>query len=226
MRAVRTLDWGASAETPQLCLEPLAGVSADRNPLREMDSDSRGRKAAAEDFAGLIDRVARERDRGAFIQLYRQFAPRVRTLMLRMGATPEQADEIVQECLLSVWRKAHLFNPQGASASGWIFRIARNLRIDYLRSARRAEALATDVDLTVLEVERPDTIVTAAQIGARVRAAIARLSPEQLAVITLSFLESRPHAEIADMLQVPLGTVKSRIRLAMKRLRELLDEVA
>jgi RNA polymerase sigma-70 factor, ECF subfamily len=191
-----------------------------------MDTDKNQAMAVAGDFAGLIDAVARARDRGAFVLLYRQFAPRVKTLMLRMGATPEQADELAQECLLGVWRKAHLFDPSGGSASGWIFRIARNLRIDALRRSRRAEALVEDIDMTGPEVQLPDSIVAAAQIGHRVRAAVARLTPEQLTVVTLSFIESRPHAEIAETLQLPLGTVKSRIRLAMKRLRELLDEVA
>jgi RNA polymerase sigma-70 factor (ECF subfamily) len=191
-----------------------------------MDSDSDEPGVANGDFAALIDSVARQRDREAFVQLYRHFAPRVKALMLRMGAPLEQADELTQECLLNVWRKAHLFDPQGASASGWIFRIARNLRIDGLRSARRAQAAADGIDQISDEVEWPDAIVAATQIGARVRAAIARLTPEQLTVITLSFIEGRPHAEIADKLQLPVGTVKSRIRLAMKRLRELLDEVA
>jgi RNA polymerase sigma-70 factor (ECF subfamily) len=190
-----------------------------------MDSDS-DEPGAIGDFAALIDSVARERDRAAFVQLYRHFAPRVKALMLRMGAPPEQADELTQECLLNVWRKAHLFDARGASASGWIFRIARNLRIDGVRSARRAQAAADGIDPTLREVERPDSIVATAQIGDRVRAAIARLTPQQLTVITLSFLEGRPHAEIADKLQLPVGTVKSRIRLAMNRLRELLDEVA
>jgi RNA polymerase sigma-70 factor (ECF subfamily) len=191
-----------------------------------MDTEDNEEKASAGDFAGLIVRVARTRDRGAFVLLYRQFAPRVKTLMLRMGTTPEQADELAQECLLTVWHKAHLFDPQGASASGWIFRIARNLRIDALRRLRRADALPAEFDVSSPEVEHPDSILAAAQIGARVRAAVSRLTPEQLTVITLSFFESRPHAEIAGMLEIPLGTVKSRIRLAMKRLRELLDEVA
>jgi RNA polymerase sigma-70 factor, ECF subfamily len=191
-----------------------------------MDSDSDEPGAAIGDVAALIDSVARKRDRAAFVQLYRHFAPRVKGLMLRMGASPEQADELTQECLLNVWRKAHLFDAQGTSASGWIFRIARNLRIDVVRSARRAQAAADGIDQLSDEVERPDSIVAAAQISVRVRAAVARLTPEQLTVITLSFLEGRPHADIADKLQLPIGTVKSRIRLAMKRLRELLDEVA
>ena len=204
----------------------MAAASVDRDPQPAMDSDKNETMTSVGDFAGLIDTVARTRDRAAFVVLYRQFAPRVKTLMLRMGATPEQAEELAQECLLSVWRKAHLFDPRGTSASGWIFRIARNLRLDALRRTRRAEVLAEDMNLAPPEVEQPDSIVAAAQVGARVRAAVARLTPEQLTVITLSFLESRPHAEIADTLQLPLGTVKSRIRLAIKRLRELLDEVA
>jgi RNA polymerase sigma-70 factor (ECF subfamily) len=194
--------------------------------LPAMASDHEQVPGPASDFAGLIAAVARDRDRTAFAGLFRHFAPRVKTLMLRLGASAEQADELAQEALLTVWHKAHLFDPQGASASGWIFRIARNLRIDAVRRARRLDAIGSDPTNDPADVAQPDGIVAASQLQAHVRSAIGKLSPEQLHVITLSFLESRPHAEIAERLQLPLGTVKSRLRLAMKRLRELLEEVA
>lgn len=182
--------------------------------------------APGSEVAALIAAVARTRDRAAFARLFRQFAPRIKTMMLRMGASQEQAEELAQEALLAVWRKAHLFNPQGASASGWIFRIAHNLRIDAARRARRLDAAGTDPTNEPAAVAPPDGILATAQIEARVRRAVAQLSPEQLQVITLSFFESRPHAEIAEALELPLGTVKSRLRLAFRRLRTLLDEVA
>ena len=203
----------------------VPAVSWNRVILPAMPSDYEQVPGPAT-FAELIEAVARDRDRTAFAELFRQFAPRVKTLMLRLGAPPEQADELAQEAMLTVWNKAHLFNPQGASASGWIFRIARNLRIDGLRRARLLEAINPDPTNLPVEVEQPDGIVAATQLEGRLRLAISKLSPEQLQVITLSFLESRPHAEIADRLQLPLGTVKSRLRLAMKRLRDFLDEVA
>ena len=178
------------------------------------------------DLAALITAVADRRDSAAFAELFQYFAPRIKALLMRSGAPGEQAEELAQEAMLTVWRKAHLFDPTGASASGWVFRIAHNLRIDAARRAQRIERLGRELAGETAEVEEPDAIVSAGQMQARVRAAIAQLSSEQLKVITLSFFESRPHAEIAEILQLPLGTVKSRIRLAFKRLRTLLDEVA
>lgn len=182
--------------------------------------------ALQEDFAALMAAISRDRDRTAFAQLFAHFAPRVKTLMLRMGAPRDRAEELAQETLLTVWHKAHLFDPQGASASGWIFRIARNLRIDGLRRDQRLNAMNLDAFDTHLESRQPDGIVSAIQLEGRVRSAVAMLSREQTEVITLSFFEDRPHAEIAERLELPLGTVKSRIRLAMKRLRDLLDDIA
>ena len=178
------------------------------------------------DLAALIIAVADRRDTSAFAELFRYFAPRIKSLLLRMGTPSELAEELAQEAMLTVWRKAHLFDPNGASASGWVFRIARNLRIDAARRSQRIERLGRELGSEESDVEEPDAIVGAVQIEQKVRAAIAQLSADQLKVITLSFFESRPHAEIAEILQLPLGTVKSRIRLAFKRLRTLLDEVA
>jgi RNA polymerase sigma-70 factor (ECF subfamily) len=183
------------------------------------------RTAVRADFARLIVAVARDKDKSAFAQLFDQFAPRVKTLMLRMGAPRDRAEELAQETLLAVWHKAQLFDPQGASASGWIFRIARNLRIDSLRRDRRLNALNLDPTDGPSDTAQPDQIVSDHQSESHVRAAVAKLSKEQLQVVTLSFFEDRPHAEISELLQLPLGTVKSRIRLAMKRLRELLDDI-
>jgi RNA polymerase sigma-70 factor, ECF subfamily len=182
--------------------------------------------ALQEDFAALIATISRDRDRMAFAQLFAHFAPRVKTLMLRIGAPRDRAEELAQETLLTVWHKAHLFDPRGASASGWIFRIARNLRIDGLRRDQRLNAMALDAFDTHLDTRQPDGIVSEIQLEGRVRSAVAMLSREQIQVITLSFFEDRPHAEIAERLELPLGTVKSRIRLAMKRLRDLLDDIA
>jgi RNA polymerase sigma-70 factor (ECF subfamily) len=178
------------------------------------------------DHAALIVAVAECRDRSSFAKLFSHFAPRIKSLLLRSGASAELAEELAQEAMLTVWRKAHLFDPSGASASGWIFRIAYNLRIDAARCVQRADRMANELAVDLPEVAAPETIVGAAQMEEKVRSAIAQLSADQLKVITLSFFESRSHSEIAEILHLPLGTVKSRIRLAFQRLRTLLDEVA
>ena len=94
------------------------------------------------DVAGLIAAVARQ-DRTAFASLFALFAPRVKSMLMRNGLDAAAAEDIAQECLLTVWRKAPMFDPAGASGSGWIYTIARNLRIDALRRQQRGQKMAS-----------------------------------------------------------------------------------
>jgi RNA polymerase sigma-70 factor (ECF subfamily) len=127
--------------------------------------------------------------------------------------------------LLTVWRKAAYFDPARASASAWIFTIARNLRIDRLRGDNRAKLYAPYEMVEPEGPEKPDSALSAAERDARVRAALKELSQEQVRVVQLSFFEGRAHGDIAALLNLPLGTVKSRVRLAMARLRNLLGDL-
>ena len=173
------------------------------------------------DFSGLIMAIAQHGDREAFASLFNHFAPRVKGYLTRLGTTPEAAEELAQETLLTVWRRAAAFDPARAAASTWIFAIARNLRIDLARRERRplpGEQPAPE------ETPRPDAELEAAQDERRVAAALAALPAEQAQAVRLAFFSDKPHAQIALDLSLPLGTVKSRIRLAMARLRILLEE--
>ena len=175
------------------------------------------------DAAGLIEAVAQRKDQEAFTVLFEHFAPRVKTFMVRSGATTSQAEELAQETLLMVWRKANLFSVTRAGATAWIFTIARNLRIDGLRRDGRDTSAIFNMDEPPEASEQPDELYISKERDERVRSAISLLSEEQRRVVQLSFVEDKVHPEIARELNIPLGTVKSRIRLAMKRLRELLD---
>lgn len=186
-------------------------------------SDESNPTRGAQDAARLIEAVATRADRDAFTALFRHFAPRVKTFMLRSGATASQAEELAQETLLIVWRKAGLFDASRAGPAAWIFTIARNLRIDGLRRAGREANAVLNMEITEEEVERPDEKVIVGEQDDRIRAALDELGEEQRQVVQLSFIHDKPHAEIAKELGIPLGTVKSRIRLAMKRLRDVLD---
>jgi RNA polymerase sigma-70 factor (ECF subfamily) len=177
------------------------------------------------EWAILIGRVA-EGDREAFRRLFEHFAPRVKGLMLKAGASSDDAEEIAQETLLAVWRKAAQFDPVSAGASAWIFTIARNLRIDSVRRVARTGVVDHEAELDYLvdPAEQVDDAMARNDEADRIARALSCLSEEQSMAIRLSFIEERPHPEIADFLGIPLGTVKSRIRLAMNRLRALLDE--
>jgi len=179
------------------------------------------------EWSRLIAAVAAQQDRAAFGALFEYFAPRIKTYMQRSGATEASAEELAQETMLTVWRRASLFNPASAGASAWIFAIARNLRIDAFRRERRGGATATsevEAEFEVDDAPQPDSQLAAVQTEERVRSALAELSRDQMRVVELSFFEEKAHAEIAKILEIPLGTVKSRLRLAMNRLRALLGE--
>ena len=177
-------------------------------------------------WAELIGRVASQGDREAFKSLFEHFAPRVKGFMLKAGCSADQAEEIAQETLIAVWRKAGQFDPATTGVAAWIFTIARNLRIDAVRRAARGGKSGSEAELADAAdpADTADIVISRVEDASRVKAAIERLSAEQSRVILLSFMEERPHPEIASMLGIPLGTVKSRIRLAMNRLRDLLDE--
>ena len=186
-----------------------------------MTSDS----PTPDDHAALIRAIAQRRDRLAFAALFRFFAPRVKAWMLRGGASAVAAEELAQETMLTVWQKAALFDPARAGASTWIFTIARNQRIDTLRRERHPATLLAD---TAEESEGPvqaDRVVAMAEQEARIRVAMAELPPEQADVIRKAFFEDKVHAEIEKELGIPLGTVKSRLRLAMNRLRAALGDM-
>ncbi len=186
---------------------------------------SKGLKPKVE-WSDLIGRVASHGDREAFRSLFEHFGPRIKGLMLKAGCSADEAEEIAQGTLIAVWRKAGQFDPASTGAAAWIFTIARNLRIDSLRRHARAGRFGEDAELANMPdaTEPADVVISRVEDTARVKAAIDRLSDEQSKVIQLSFIEERPHPEIASLLGIPLGTVKSRIRLAMNRLRDLLDE--
>lgn len=182
-------------------------------------------KPGADEPANLIIAVAQRADREAFALLFEYFAPRVKSYMLRLGAAPEAAEELSQEAMLTVWRKAALFDPARAGASTWIFAIARNLRIDAIRRERRPRIEDDPTDEPLPE-PAADTVVAAVERDARLKSAMATLPRDQAEVVRQSFFQDKPHSEIARDLNLPLGTVKSRLRLALTRLRGLVGDLA
>lgn len=189
------------------------------------ESDDNGRAVPRGDAGAWIVAIAARADRGAFASLFEFYAPRIKAMLMRSGASSDTAEDLAQETLLSVWRKAAQYDPQRASAAAWIFTIARNLRIDRLRQDQRAQLFALNEMVEPNESEDPHDILDGSERQSRVRAALAELPEEQVRVVQLSFVEGRAHGDIARLLDLPLGTVKSRLRLAMNRLRHLLGEL-
>lgn len=187
------------------------------------DASRPGNQARIEELNICLKRVAASADRESFMALFDHFGPRVKFFLMRQGCSDGEADDLVQDVMLTVWRKARQFDPQKAAASTWIFTIARNRFIDVKRRAR----VMVDFD-TCPEAEQADETTAEdnmrqTELSSDVAAALAELPDAQAEVIRLSFIDGKSHSEIAEELGVPLGTVKSRIRLAFGRLKEVLE---
>lgn len=172
----------------------------------------------------LLSRVGRDQDKEAFELLFHYFAPRIKSYMFKLGSNETEAEELTQKTFLQIWRKAPLFDQSKAAASTWIFRVARNLRIDSLRKDSRLSREELDFDTIEDTKDSPETMITKTQQAVHVRNAISYLNKQQSEIIKLSFYEGLSHSRISEKLGIPLGTVKSRIRLAFSKIRRQLGD--
>lgn len=190
-----------------------SGMDTERSSLRDPTSDMTPER--------LIARIADSRDRAAYAALFTRFAPKLKAFVMGQGLPAQEAEDLAQDAMLNVWRKAHLFDPTKATAVTWIYSIARNLRIDAARKAKRVRDLPED--LWQGEGDKPaDQELIDHQSAQSVSALISALPADQQTVLKLSFYEDLSHGDIAKALSLPLGTVKSRLRLALTRLKTAL----
>jgi RNA polymerase sigma-70 factor (ECF subfamily) len=172
----------------------------------------------------LLIAVGDRGDKDAFRELFKTFSPRFRAFIGQRGQNPDMSEEVVQETFIRVWKKAQLFDPEKASASTWLFAIARNTRIDILRKRGRPAPDADDPSFVPDPEPGADQLISREEEAKRLQKAIALLPPDQREVLQLAYFEEKAHARVAEDLGIPLGTVKSRIRLALGRIRtELRD---
>ncbi len=169
-----------------------------------------------------IRAVAGNRDKQAFIDLFEYYAPRIKSFFLKGGLSTDVADELAQETMLAIWTKADSFDPAKAALSTWIYTIARNKRIDYFRKTGRPEPDTNDPLMTPHTFTSPDDALSREENIQAVQEVLKELPKEQASIIQQAFFEDKTHAAIAQETGLPLGTVKSRIRLAMERLRHAL----
>lgn len=178
----------------------------------------------AAEFAECIARIAGDRSEAAFDVLFRYFAPRIKSYCLRLGCDASAAEEITQDAMVSIWRNAAQFDRSKASASTWIFAIARNLSIDRFRKSRRPQFDPDDPALVPDGELPPDLLIERAHTDQGLRKIMESLSANERSVLLLSFFENLSHSEISRRLDIPMGTVKSRIRLAFAKIRSALDQ--
>jgi RNA polymerase sigma-70 factor, ECF subfamily len=199
----------------------LAAInSAERRGDVKREGDKQAQEAG---FRTLIRRVAQNHDRQAFAELFDHFAPRLKSFMMRKNASAELAEDLVQEAMIAVWTKAVLYEPSKGSVTTWVYTIARNLRIDRIRRDVHMPTVELgDYDEPSEAIEGEDLLGRKQEDGL-VAAALKNIPEEQRQVLVLSFIEDLPQSEIAQKLSIPLGTVKSRMRLAYGHLRRYLE---
>ena len=198
----------------------MTEIDAEMNKQRQIVLKPREKELP--NFSELLINVGKNQDKVAFADIFQHFAPRVKSYMLKLGSVDEVAEELAQQTLLKIWRKAQLFDPEKAAASTWIFRIARNIRIDTLRKQKHFFDDDYDLEGIVDEQEDAEDKVSREQKSHNITLALSALPKDQTRIIRLSFYDGLSHSEIANQLEIPLGTVKSRIRLAFGHLRKSL----
>ncbi|WP_295807258.1 sigma-70 family RNA polymerase sigma factor [uncultured Nitratireductor sp.] len=176
-----------------------------------------------DDAAALIEAIARNGNRSAFKALFDHYAPRIKALLIRRGAPDRLAEDLAQEAMLSVWRKAATFDRNRASAAAWIFTIARNKRIDALRREGRPDYDPADPSLIPAAPATAEQVVEVTQQVERLARAMEVLPEAQAELVRMAYFEDKAHGRIATETGLPLGTVKSRLRLAVGHLRKALN---
>lgn len=186
-----------------------------------------GVQAIPDPWEGAIRKVAQSQDRAEFKRLFDHYAPLIKAFLskgISSYSDRSLAEEMTQEVMIKVWNKAASFNSSKASVNTWIFTIARNTRIDFIRRNGRADR-TIDIEDIWHEADSPEPVVELQQrrVETMIRNAMSTLPEEQALVLEKAFMESKSHNEIAEELNLPLGTVKSRIRLALSKLQILID---
>jgi RNA polymerase sigma-70 factor (ECF subfamily) len=175
------------------------------------------------ELTNLIKRVAESNDRSAFTDLFKLVGPRIKGYLMKLGSSDIVAEDLLQEVMLTVWRRAETFDRGKAAVSTWLFTIARNKRIDMLRKEIRPQLDPLDPMLSPNQDESADEVYSSKQESMKISEAIERLPLEQAILIKKTYYEDKSHSIIAKELSMPLGTVKSRIRLASTRLKKILE---
>lgn len=195
--------------------------TATKSPKKGTEASITLRKRMGDNLVA----IGRDRSEKAFADVYSYYAGRVKSFLMGKGMVEEIAEELTQEIMLTVWRRAESYDPKKAAASTWLFTIARNRRIDYLRGNSRVEVELDDemLDVETTETDTQAKFVSDAQTARQLQRALEKLPQEQRQVMHLSYFRGQSHGAIATWLDLPIGTVKSRIRLAMQAVRTSLQ---
>ena len=213
-----------------LCLETEPELAPAPAPYRvgsmsdgKDDQGTSGLKNYSEETL-LMLAVRDDRDKRAFAKLFAHFGPRLKGVAMRGGLSSGQAEDVVQDVMLTIWRKAHMFDPSRAQVSSWIYQIARNRQVDVLRKENRPLPEALKAPSEDAEEDAGQVLALEQEVSA-LKQALAKLKPAQREMVEKAYLGELSHTDIEAETGLPLGTIKSRIRLGLEKLRHELDGI-
>ena len=167
--------------------------------------------------------IGKNQDKQAFSTVFKHFAPRLKSFLIKAGSTDSQSEEVIQEVMIAVWTKAATYDDSKSSVSTWVYTIARNKRIDKIRKEKRHYLSESDEGLEIPVDSTQEKEIFSAQLSNSLKKYMANLPEEQSKLLQLSYFYNKTHADISEELNIPLGTVKSRIRLALTKMRHLVE---
>ena len=176
-----------------------------------------------DDLTLCIELIGKNQDKLAFNSIFRYFAPRLKSFLVKAGSTDSQAEEVIQEVMIAVWTKSSTYDSNKSSVSTWIYTIARNKRIDKIRKEKRHYLSESDEGLEIPVDSTQEKEIFSAQVSNSLKKYMSNLPEEQSKLLKLSYFYNKTHADISAELKIPLGTVKSRIRLALTKMRHLVE---
>ncbi len=176
-----------------------------------------------DDLTLSVELVGKNQDKLAFNNIFRYFAPRLKSFLVKAGSTDSQAEEVIQEVMIAVWTKSSTYDSNKSSVSTWIYTIARNKRIDKIRKEKRHYLSESDEGLEIPVDSTQEKEIFSAQVSDSLKRYMSNLPEEQSKLLKLSYFYNKTHADISEELKIPLGTVKSRIRLALTKMRHLVE---
>jgi len=176
-----------------------------------------------DDLTLCVELIGKNQDKLAFNSIFKYFAPRLKSFLVKAGSTDTQAEEVIQEVMIAVWTKSSTYDSNKSSVSTWIYTIARNKRIDKIRKEKRHYLSESDEGLEIPVPSTQEKEIFTAQVSNSLKKYMSNLPEEQSKLLKLSYFYNKTHADISAELKIPLGTVKSRIRLALTKMRHLVE---
>ena len=176
-----------------------------------------------DDLTLCVELIGKNQDKLAFNSIFKYFAPRLKSFLVKAGSTDSQAEEVIQEVMIAVWTKSSTYDSNKSSVSTWIYTIARNKRIDKIRKEKRHYLSESDEGLEIPVDSTQEKEIFSAQVSNSLKKYMSNLPEEQSKLLKLSYFYNKTHADISAELKIPLGTVKSRIRLALTKMRHLVE---